>query len=183
MDSLCEIYVALLRGINVGGNNKIDMKQLKKLFEDGGLMEVKTYLNSGNVIFSFRKTKEEILAKKLEKLIREKFGFDIAVLVVNRKNFLKVAAKIPPEAQNDSEQRCDVFFFWPEVNFAQLMMTIGKLAETEQLIDAGRAAIWMTDRVHYSQSKVPKITGSALYRRLTIRNCNTVRKLEAMLAP
>lgn len=46
------IYVALLRGINVGGNNKINMKQLKETFEQAGMLDVVTYINSGNIIFA-----------------------------------------------------------------------------------------------------------------------------------
>lgn len=71
-------YVAFLRGINVGGNTKVPMADLKKLFENLGFTQVQTILNSGNVVFSSNKAlKEETLEKELE----EKFGFPITIIV------------------------------------------------------------------------------------------------------
>ena len=75
-------YVALLRGINVGGKNKIPMAELKKGFEELGFEEVKTYLNSGNVIFSSDKEDVEKLKKQIETMINEQFGFEIPVFVI-----------------------------------------------------------------------------------------------------
>ena len=75
-------FVALLRGINVSGKNKIPMAELKKDFENLGFAEVKTYLNSGNVIFSSQEERTEKLTEQIEIMIEEQFGFQVPVFVV-----------------------------------------------------------------------------------------------------
>ena len=76
-------YVALLRGINVGGKNKIKMTELKKVFEDSGFLNVKTYINSGNIIFSSPITNEENLKEKCELIIFEHFKLTIPVTIIS----------------------------------------------------------------------------------------------------
>lgn len=68
------IYIALLRGINVGGNNKVAMLELRSVFEQAGMKNVTTYINSGNVIFESELSKNK-LASMLELAIEQKFGF------------------------------------------------------------------------------------------------------------
>jgi uncharacterized protein (DUF1697 family) len=79
--SVALVYVALLRGINVGGRNKVDMKQLKAVFEEAGATEVRTYINSGNVVFSSPVRSRARLARLLEDAIRRRFGFEVDLLV------------------------------------------------------------------------------------------------------
>jgi uncharacterized protein (DUF1697 family) len=74
------IYIALLRGINVGGKNIIKMAELKKVFEEIGLCDVKTYIQSGNVLFKSNED-EESLRKKIEREIEESFGFSVSVIL------------------------------------------------------------------------------------------------------
>ena len=75
-------YIALLRGINVGGHKKVLMVDLRALFESLGFIDVQTYIQSGNVVF---KAKEETsLAKRIAEAIETKYGFIIPVLVKNR---------------------------------------------------------------------------------------------------
>src|SRR5207249_3881827 len=74
------IYVALLRGINVGGHKRVPMDQLRKLCEGLGFGQVKTYIQSGNVVFKARKTDPAALSKRLEKEILKHFGFAVSVI-------------------------------------------------------------------------------------------------------
>ncbi|GIP23875.1 DUF1697 domain-containing protein [Paenibacillus sp. J22TS3] len=74
------IYIALLRGINVGGNNKIKMADLKKALEDAGFLRVKTYIQSGNVLFESDKTEAE-LVPELEGIIHTAFGISLKVIL------------------------------------------------------------------------------------------------------
>ena len=74
------IYIALLRGINVGGKNKITMTELKRMFESIGLSRIETYIQSGNVIFESNE-KEDTLRKKIEYEIETKFGFSAVVVL------------------------------------------------------------------------------------------------------
>lgn len=74
------IYIALLRGINVGGNNIIKMAELKQVFEAMGLCDVKTYIQSGNVLFKSNEV-EEVLQKRIEHEIQGSFGFPVPVIL------------------------------------------------------------------------------------------------------
>jgi uncharacterized protein (DUF1697 family) len=75
------IYVAMLRGINVGGNKKIKMEKLRSSLEALGLEQVKTYIQSGNVVFKAAKTAPVTLSKKIENRIQFDFGFSASVLL------------------------------------------------------------------------------------------------------
>ena len=75
-------YISMLRGINVGGHNKIDMKGLKALYEDLGFNGVSTYIQSGNIIFrTDQKTSDQILAGNIEKSILKKYRFEVPVII------------------------------------------------------------------------------------------------------
>lgn len=74
-------YAAFLRGINVGGNTMIKMSELKKTFESLGAADVKTLLNSGNVIFSYEQIENSMLEQKIEEALSKTFGFSISVMV------------------------------------------------------------------------------------------------------
>jgi uncharacterized protein (DUF1697 family) len=71
------VYVALLRGINVGGKNKMEMARLKATFESAGMKDVTTYINSGNVVFTDNRRKPATINRTLEKAIEADFGFAI----------------------------------------------------------------------------------------------------------
>ncbi|MCS0543574.1 DUF1697 domain-containing protein [Aeromonas veronii] len=75
------VYIALLRGINVGGNNKIDMKLLKQTYERVGMKDVVTYINTGNIIFSSNDHSKTELSRILEEAIHDDFGLRIKVVV------------------------------------------------------------------------------------------------------
>ena len=74
------LYIAFLRGVNISGKNKIPMAELKTGFENLGFGAVKTYLNSGNVLFSSDRNGREELASQIECMIKVKFGFDLSLI-------------------------------------------------------------------------------------------------------
>ena len=76
-------YIAFLRGVNISGKNKVPMAELKKDFEKLDFGEVKTYLNSGNVIFSSDENNTEKIAKQIERMIKNQFDLDIPVFVIS----------------------------------------------------------------------------------------------------
>lgn len=75
-------FIALLRGINVNGQKKIKMPDLKLLFEEMGFQDVETYIQSGNVIFSSKEKSSEKLEQKISSTIKRKFGFEVQVMVL-----------------------------------------------------------------------------------------------------
>ncbi len=176
-------YVALLRGINVGGNNKVEMKKLKALFESLGFDDVVTYINSGNVVFGSKKVSPKTLAKKIETAIENEFGFTVAVLVRDEKNIATVAKKIPAAWVNNAEMRTDVLFLWSEIDNPKIVKEFEVNAGIEHLKYIDGAVVWNIKKKDYNKSRVPKIMlRKDVYKNITIRNVNTLRKLNDLLA-
>ncbi|HLL53111.1 MAG TPA: DUF1697 domain-containing protein [Myxococcaceae bacterium] len=95
-------YIALLRGINVGGNKKVPMAQLRKLLEGLGCTDVATLLQSGNAVFTSKERSAAKLVKKLEAAIAEEFGFEVAVVLRTRDELAQVIENNPlPDAEEE----------------------------------------------------------------------------------
>ncbi|HEX8516052.1 MAG TPA: DUF1697 domain-containing protein [Bacteroidia bacterium] len=90
-----ETLLAMLRGINVSGQKKVPMAELKAMFEDMKFKNVRTYIQSGNVLFESNATDAAALSKKISKKIMETFGFDVPVVVVNKKELENAITKNP----------------------------------------------------------------------------------------
>ncbi len=104
------IYIALLRGINVGGHRKVKMAELKQLFERLGLQQVRTYIQSGNVLFR-SETDERTLRSMLEEEIASAYGFEVTVVIRTVEELRRIAEGCPfsdgeireAEAASDAE--------------------------------------------------------------------------------
>ncbi len=171
------VYVALLRGVNVGGKNRVEMKQLKATFGEAGMTSVRTYINSGNVIFSSTIRARAQLAGLLEKAIAQRFGFKIDVLVRDIKSMRAVVQAMPSHWTNDKTMKCDVMFLWDDVDRPSILKQLRFKPEMEDVRYASGALIWRVDRQYVTRSGMMKLVGTPLYKRMTIRNCNTTRKL------
>lgn len=86
-------YIALLRGINVGGHKKILMSDLRSLFESLGFEEVTTYIQSGNVVFSSEKDTD--LPSKISNAIESKYGFNVPILIKKASELDEIVSKCP----------------------------------------------------------------------------------------
>ncbi len=171
------IYVALLRGINVGGNNKVDMKELKEVFEEAGMTSVKTYINSGNIIFADSHHDKAELPAILESAILAHFNLSIKVLVYNIEEFQQIAGSVPESWRNDKDMKSDVWFLWPEADRKTVLDELTIKPEIDRVDYVPGAILWSVDKVFSAKSGMQKVIGTKLYKLVTIRNVNTVRKL------
>lgn len=103
-------YIALLRGINLGGANMMKMADLKAEFEALGFKNVKTYINSGNIAFDFAKTSEAKLVGKIEKSIESWFGKPIPVMVRAQPDIARILQNNPFDGQYESHKHMHVLF-------------------------------------------------------------------------
>lgn len=174
------IYVALLRGINVGGNNKVEMAQLKVVFEALGGIDVRTYINSGNVIFKDERT-VKVLEPLIEAAIEARFGFKVRIVLRDSQNIAMLCKEIPASWTNDTEQRTDVLFLWDEVDSADAMKQMVIKPEIENVRYLPGAIIWNIGRQNVARGSGVKIIGTDLYKHMTGRNINTVRKLNQLM--
>nr|WP_281367801.1 DUF1697 domain-containing protein [Saccharibacillus deserti] len=171
----------MLRGINVGGNNKVDMKRLKTAFEQVGMERVKTYINSGNIVFVNENLPRTELAGVLEGAIEAEFGLDIRVLVRSLEEMEAIFAVLPEHWSNGDEMKSDVFFLWDEVDQAAVPGELPLTPGVGTLLFAPRAVLFAVDRANAGRSGMNKLIGSKLYARMTVRNVNTTRQLLKMM--
>lgn len=174
-------YVALLRGINVGGANKISMADLKRAFEDAGMRDVRTYINSGNVVFTTDFTSREDLLAHLTRAAGDLSGKPIDVQLRTTEQMRAVTEALPAEWADNSDMKCDVVFLQPEVDRPEVIDELGPRPGIEDAIYVPGAVIWRIDRKDATRNRLTRMTGTPLYARVTVRNCNTVRKLEELL--
>lgn len=107
-------YAVLLRGINVGGNKKVAMADLRRLLSGLGFIDVQTLLQSGNAVFGYRRTKPEGLARRIEGAIRDQLGLEVSCIVRSREEMQAVIADNPlPPAAEDGSKFLVVFLSGP----------------------------------------------------------------------
>ena len=174
------IYVALLRGINVGGNNIIKMAALREAFEALGYTAVATYIQSGNVVFTAKGSKPA-LTRAIEAALDETFGYASKVVVLGAKDLAAVVAGAPAGfGKEPTRYRYDVLFVKPPLTAR------GALAEVETApgvdeVHAGTHALYFRRLIaKATRSRLSKIVGKPAYKNLTIRNWSTTIKLLAL---
>jgi uncharacterized protein (DUF1697 family) len=171
-------YVALLRGINVGGNKKVEMKKLKEIFESLNFQNVLTYINSGNVIFD-SKNKPQVY--NIEKAISEVFDFNIQVVLRDKTTIEKINKEIPKEWKNNKDEKTDVLFLWEDSDNEQSIDLISKTdVDTLKYIEG--SIVWHIKKKDYNKSGINKFIGTEIYKNMTARNINTVRKILELMS-
>lgn len=174
-------YVALLRGINVGGNRKVEMVKLKLTFETLGFSNPRTYINSGNVIFESPLEDTIKVCHDIEKAIEKDFGFAVPVLIRNLTEIGVLITNLPETWVNNAEMRCDVMFLWPEADSSEILLQIPHNPKIEDVVYYPGTVVWRIDRDKVRRGQVVKIIGTTMYKKLTVRNVNTVRKLYELM--
>lgn len=108
-------YIALLRGINVGGNSMMKMDELKAVFAECGFENVKSYINSGNIAFDSSRNSEKGLMKDLEETIEKRFGRRVDVMVRKQSNIQEIIDANPLAGQFKSHKQMHVLFLKGEL--------------------------------------------------------------------
>lgn len=176
-------YVILLRGINVGGKNKVPMAKLKQFAEEQGFGKVVTYIQSGNMILR-SKLRPKSIADKFEKGLPAAFKLDsslIRVLVLTADEFQAVVDKKPKGFGEQPDKHHSDAIFLMGIDTAEAMAVFAPREGVDM--------IWPGDGVVYSQrvsalrtkSRLSKIVASPLYKSMTIRSWSTTTKLSQLL--
>ena len=175
-------YVALLRGVNAGGNRRVPKAEFQKVLEDLGFRDVVIYINSGNAVFT---SDEEPKAHDVQTGLETHFGFTIPTLVLPGKKIRAIAAAIPSEWTNDAPSpdktghKSDVLYLFDDVNAPDIIERLGHKPEIETMIYVDGAVITSVTRANQSHGSLQKLVSrdKKLYGLVTIRNINTAKKL------
>jgi uncharacterized protein (DUF1697 family) len=176
------LYVALLRGINVGGNNLIKMPALKACFEAQDLRDVSTYIASGNVLFAAGSANQRALTEQIETALSKTFAYQSRVVVRSLAEMKTVVEKAPKGfGTKPAVYRYDV-------TFLRHPLTADEAIESFTP-NPGVDHLWRGEGVLYSsrliskaaQSRLSKVVGTPAYQYMTTRNWNTTTKLLGLL--
>ncbi|HKG55469.1 MAG TPA: DUF1697 domain-containing protein [Anaerolineales bacterium] len=175
-------YVALLRGINVGGKNLIKMIDLKLCLEDVGFKDVHTYIQSGNVLFSAAGSDQVKLTKEIEDALSKTFNYESRVVVRSRKQMKDIVTHAPKGFGSDpATYRYDVIFLKEPLSAAKAMKSVATKEGVDQAF-AGKGVLYFSRlSSRATQSKLARIITLPMYQSMTIRNWNTTTKLLSML--
>lgn len=173
-------YIALLRGINVGGNSRVEMKTLRSQFEALGFTDVATYINSGNVVFSSKLKQKDVL-KKITALFAKEYAFPIPVIVKTAKQMRDIANAIPKNWKQDAKDfRSDVAYLFPEADSASSLQLLPMNKDLVDMRYVKGALMWHLNRKNVGKSKLNKLIGSKIYKLMTMRNINTAKYLGSL---
>jgi uncharacterized protein (DUF1697 family) len=175
-------FVALLRGINVGGRNKVPMKELLTCVEAGDYSEVQTYIQSGNVVFATANTDPQAMERDLEQRIEESFGFPVPVVVRSLAEMTKTV-KSAPAWFGGPDHRCDVIFLKHPLTADDAFDALPSPREAVDQWVKGPVGCLYASRLtaQASKSRMGQIAASPIYPAITIRNWNTTTKLQSLL--
>jgi uncharacterized protein (DUF1697 family) len=175
-------YVALLRGINVGGNNLIKMPALKAAFEAGGFEDVRTYIQSGNVLFESQDKGGSALANRIEGMLESTFGIPLVAVLRSRAQMRAIVDRAPEGfGAKPAEFRYDVFFLKEPLTAREAMKSIS-LKDGVDEAHAGSGVLYFSRlEARVTSSHVSRIASLPVYKFMTIRNWNTTTKLRDLL--
>jgi len=174
-------YLALLRGINVGGNNVIKMTDLKTCFEQMGFTDVLTYIQSGNVIFESAELNIDKLTIDIETKLSERFSYASNVVLLTQQHLQHIVAEAPEGFGTlPDEYRYDVIFLKPPLAPAEVLAGLKTNPKVDK-VTAGEGVLYFSRLSSMSsQSQMTKMIGTPVYKLMTIRNWNTTLKLSQL---
>jgi len=171
-------YVALLRGINVGGKNLIKMTALQACFEEHGFREVTTYIQSGNVIFDAPKSAQASLGRKIEAALGATFDYSARIVLRSHQQMRAIVERAPPGFGSEpAKYRYDVIFLKEPLTAATAMKSVLTRAGVDQA-HAGSGVLYYSRLIsRAAQSQLSRLVSMPVYQSMTIRNWNTTTKL------
>jgi uncharacterized protein (DUF1697 family) len=167
--------VAFLRGINVGGNNKINMPDLRKAFEGMGFASVSTYINSGNVIFQSDKTKDEI-EKNIKDGLVEKLNYTLKTLIRSKEE-IEDTVKHFPKVFSDANWKHNIIFLGNSINTPEILNKFVLKEDIEQNSYSEGVLFWSAKWEYGTRSTMLKLSTRPEYQEMTVRSIGTVRKI------
>lgn len=171
-------YIALLRGVNVGGKNKVAMSDLRACFESLGFESVTTYINSGNVVFDSPQKSTAELVELCEDAIEKQFGFHVACAVVAATELFEALQNAPKWWSDGSDAKHNAFFVIAPKKAEEIIAEIGEAKQEYERVAAHHPIIvWSAPIKTFSRTRYSKIVGTKTYQSVTIRNASTTCKL------
>ena len=176
------IFVALLRGVNVGGKNMINMSSLKTSFEQLGFKDVSTYINSGNILFKSKETDARKLEKKIEQMLSQEYKLESKVVVKSYSEIANLIASLPKNWNGDKAYRFNVMFLRHAIDSEDILNGLEPNQEIEEVVVYRPGALlWSSRLCDLNQTSMAKLSSKKPFQQVTVRNLNTTRKLYELM--
>lgn len=171
-------YLALLRGINVGGNKMIKMAELRECLEVAGFENVQTYIQSGNIIFESSENDRDKITETIEKTITKDFGHAVPAVVLSQDELEVIVDELPEGWMGDEKWKYNYLFLKTPYDMDEVISSIGNLKPQIETLTPGKGVIYQAILfTKFGQTTSGKLASMPVYQIMTIRNHNTVTKL------
>lgn len=178
-------YVALLRGINVGGNNKVVMSELREQVAAGGFGHVRTYINSGNLIFEAEDdASHEDVAQRVEDLLASRYDFPIRVALLTAQDYLEELHNLP-DWWHGKVARRDALFYTRGLDRHHVRERIEAMELGDEAVHVGEHAVFwgkFDEKSFLKTAYHKRLLREDFYSQVTIRSGSTVEKIAAILS-
>ncbi len=175
-------YVLLVRGINVGGKNKVVMAQLRQELTELGLEKVETYINSGNIFFTSTAPKAQ-LVEKLKAFFAVHYPIVQSFSLLSQDDYEEELNNLPDWWTKDLARK-DVLFYTEGLDVAQVIEKVNSLELEDEVVHFGRLGIFwgkFSEESYYATAYHKYLLKLPFYRQITIRNAKTFDKIGQML--
>lgn len=170
-------FLALLRAINVGGNSIIKMEDLRKAFKNNGLNSVKTYIQSGNVIFESGEKNISKVEEKIEEFLSREFKYNSRVVVITHDQMKQILSDVPIEWKKQKDLRCYIAFMKNPATPTDMTREV-QLKQGVDFVKEGKGVIYMTTLMSgLMKSGFTKLITKKIYQSMTMRNYNTCQRI------
>lgn len=175
------LFVALLRGINVGGKNLIRMSSLKASFEKMGFQDVTTYINSGNIIFNATENDARKLERKIERMLSSEHKLERKVVVRSFSEMANLVKSLPKEWNADPNWKYNVIFLRHSIDSENVLEALGAKTDIEQVAYRPGTLLWSARISDLSRTTMLKLSSQKIFQDMTVRNTNTTKKLYELM--
>src|SRR5262245_51508819 len=176
------IYVALLRGINVGGKNLTKMTALKACLEKAGFGRVETFIQSGNVVFEAAEKSAAKLTAQIDAAIEAAFAIDPRVVVLSRDRLKAVLAGAPAAWRSGNDLRMNIAFLRAAVTPAVALKEV-EVRPGVDAVESGRGVLYLSTTLRdVGKSRLSRLVTKPVYQQMTIRTYGTCQKIQSLIA-
>lgn len=173
-------HIALLRGINVGGKNVIKMEELRVAFEKMGFLSVKTYIQSGNVLFKTNLKDRNQIVKIIEENLSDNFTYKAKVILRNKEEIKKTVDHFPLIFKNNSWKH-NVIFLSDSIDSKEILNEFKIKEEIENVFYYKGVLYWSALIEKINSSTMMKLSSRNEYQEMTVRNMNTTHKIFSLM--
>ncbi|MDE2888962.1 MAG: DUF1697 domain-containing protein [Gemmatimonadota bacterium] len=174
-------FLALLRGVNAGGKNVVPKDALRGCFEGLGFSSVRTYIQTGNILFRSKDTDVPALTGEIERALSERFSYNARAVVLSRKSYRTAVDAAPEKWGQDDAQMHHALFTLAGADPEDILARLRPPRLESETVTAGPGVIfWTVSRARLTRSTWVKLPASREYQKLTARNQNTVFRLRKL---